>query len=298
VRSNQIEFAGLGSASDLGYVICHEGPRIMAGILTREDIIAEVRQGRLIKHAIPGGVQACSYDLRIGTIFFENKILKTSPAEEPVILGPGGIISLFTLEELFLPKDIAATAFAMNAMSSQGVLVLNPGHVDPGFQGPLTVRILNVRATPKVLLFGTPIFTVVFYRLDKPTLRGYDRNKTREDREFEFKGTDIEQNPKTLLRLLNAGDEKPLMTPEEVDRRIMTHWLTLTTVITAGLAAVFGLIAAVFALIPLLKTEKTADSRPPPELNETSSVSSSAQPTATPFWFLDLSSPIQTATPH
>src|SRR5207253_3036493 len=157
---------------------------------TREDILAEMEAGHLIKNAIREGVQPCSYDLRIGTIFFEDKIIRQASSEQdqnPVILGPGGIISLLTLEELDLPNDISATAFAMNVMSSQGVLVLNPGHGDPGYRGPLTVRILNVRATPKALLFGTPIFTVIFHRLPKPTHQGYGSNKPREERGLAFK---------------------------------------------------------------------------------------------------------------
>jgi len=257
-----------------------------AGILTREDILAEIDAGRLIKKAIPEGVQPCSYDLRIGTIFFEDKIVRSNssePDQDPVILAPGGIISLFTLEELELPEDITATAFAMNAMSSQGVLVLNPGHVDPGYRGPLTVRIINVRATPKALLRGTAIFTVIFHRLPKPTRKGYELNKSREKRELDFKAIDVEQNPKTLLRLLNAGDEKPLMTPQEVDRRIMKNWLVLGTAIAAFLAAVFGLIAVVLTAFELFKPEKAAfPGKNVQELSTNSNISPPILPTASP----------------
>ena len=247
-----------------------------AGILTREDILAEITADRLIKYAIPEGVQACSYDLRIGTIFFEDKILRKSSSEQdqdPVILGPGGIISLLTLEELDLPKDIAATAFALNVMSSHGVLVLNPGHVDPGFRGPLTVRIINIRLTPKALLFGTPIFTVIFHRLPKPTRQGYGSNKSRKDRELAFKAIDVEQNPKTLLRLLNAGDEKPLMTADEVDKRIREHFFTRITLFAA-------VIAAVFAVIAVFKPEKVSG---PTKIVEEPSMKSSVSPSLAPI---------------
>jgi hypothetical protein len=56
--------------------------RMGAGILTRDDILAEIDAGRLIKNAIREGVQPCSYDLRIGTIFSENKILKKPSTDE------------------------------------------------------------------------------------------------------------------------------------------------------------------------------------------------------------------------
>jgi deoxycytidine triphosphate deaminase len=258
-----------------------------SGILTGEDIWEEIENGRLIKYAIREGVQACSYDLRIGTIFSESKILRKSSPEQdpdPVILGPGGIISLFTWEELELPDDISATAFAMNVMSSQGVLVLNPGHVDPGFRGALTVRIINVRATSKALLFGTPIFTVIFQRLPKATNRPYNSNKPRAEREIAFKAIDVEQNPKTLLRLLKAGDEKPLMTPEEIDRRITKHWATLVTLVLAVLTTVLAFAATIFAAMALFPKPEPAPIRATSatELNAKPTLSPSVTPAAPP----------------
>src|SRR6185437_8683197 len=114
----------------------------MSGPLTYDDIANELAHKRLIIGGELSCVEACSYDMRVGTIFRDGS--RISGAKGQVILQPGDIVSLFTLEELNLPADIAATAFAINAMSSEGLLVLNPGHVDPGFRGPLTVKAINI----------------------------------------------------------------------------------------------------------------------------------------------------------
>jgi deoxycytidine triphosphate deaminase len=230
-------------------------PRV-TGILTAEDILEELKNGRLIKDGQTTNVQACSYDMRIGTIFWNGRIIKGKQAAgDQVLLEPSGIISVLTLEELVLPDDIAATAFAINAMSSEGILVLNPGHVDPGFKGPLSVKAINIRSTVKSIDLGTAIFTVIFERLPKPTTQPYDKGTDREERELKSNETDVEKNPKSLAKLVMLGENKPLMTGEEVDRRIMAHWMTWTifigTIITVALAAV----AAIFAILGVYRTE-------------------------------------------
>lgn len=172
----------------------------MSGILTYDDIAVELANGRLIMDGDASCIEACSYDMRVGTIFRQG--VRISGAKGQAILQPGDIVSLFTLEELNLPPFIAATAFAINAMSSEGLLVLNPGHVDPGFKGPLTVRAINIRATPKAIDVGTKIFTVIFERLPKASSRPYSKSSpTREDRELKFNATDVEQIPIACLGL-------------------------------------------------------------------------------------------------
>jgi deoxycytidine triphosphate deaminase len=102
----------------------------------------------------------------IGTIFREDQILRAEGgrANERIIIEPGEIVSVLTLEELNLPGDVAATAFAINSQSREGLMVLNPGHVDPGFRGPLSVKAINLRKVPLSIAGGDKIFTVIFER--------------------------------------------------------------------------------------------------------------------------------------
>jgi deoxycytidine triphosphate deaminase len=227
-------------------------PNKLAGILRKEDIIEEMKAGRLIKEGSEENVQACSYDMTIGTIFIDKEKL-TPTDKKSVTLSPGAIVSVFTKEELDLPQDIAATAFAINAMSSEGLLVLNPGHIDPGFKGPLTVRAINLRATSKAITFGTRIFTVIFDRLPAATAHPYSQNKTREEREIDFHAKDVEQNPESLFKLVTLGKDKPLMTAEEVDRRITEHMMSRAIFLGTMLSVVLALIAALFAVIAVFK---------------------------------------------
>jgi deoxycytidine triphosphate deaminase len=227
----------------------------MSGILTYDDIVAELRKGKLITKGIESNVEACSYDLRVGTIFKEGQIITGEQGQ--VILQPGDIVSLFTLEELDLPPDVAATAFAMNAMSSQGILVLNPGHVDPVYKVPLRFILINIRATPKSIDLKTKIFTVVFERLPKVTSQPYPPiEDDRAERERKFNSSDVEQNPHSMARLVMLGKDRPLMTGDEVDRRIREHWTTRVILVAT-------LVAALFAVIGVYRNERVK----PPQTN-------------------------------
>src|SRR4029078_7557169 len=110
-------------------------------LLTQPEIVAEMQKG-MIRNGDPSRVPPSSYDMVVGTVFRNGKVFKHDQPGglEPIVIAPGEVMTMLTLEELRLHQDVAATAFAMNAQSSQGLLVMNPGHIDPGYDGALTVK--------------------------------------------------------------------------------------------------------------------------------------------------------------
>jgi len=150
-------------------------------ILRHEDIEQELNHGRLINQHTAASIQPSSYDLRVGTVFRDGQIIKQDHqrAGEQFVIQPGEIVSLLTMEELHLPDDMIAIAFPMNKWSSEGLLVLNPGYVDPGFKGPLSVKIVNLRKTRISISRGQAIFTVSFFRIGGSTTHPYNRNSAR-----------------------------------------------------------------------------------------------------------------------
>jgi hypothetical protein len=75
------------------------------------------------------------------------------------------MIFVITHEDVVLPADMVATVYSRNSLALKGILALNAGHIDPGFEGPIVVRLINLRATPWTLTLGEPIFTIVFQTL-------------------------------------------------------------------------------------------------------------------------------------
>jgi deoxycytidine triphosphate deaminase len=222
----------------------------MTGIFVKQDIEEAIDNRELLVNANKSNVQACSYDLRIGTIFRQGQVINdTHPdANLQIIIQPGEIISLFTLEELVLPDNIMATVFAINTMSSRGLLVLNPGHIDPGFQGSVSVKALNLRKVPLAITRGTRIFTVVFEKLPKSTTTPYSRNISKDQREQEYNEQDVEQAPTSLAELISFGKDSLYPTRQEVKEIVQQHWTTWLTLILTFIASLTGIISIFLAI--------------------------------------------------
>jgi deoxycytidine triphosphate deaminase len=259
-------------------------------VLPHQTINAEIVKNGLITNLVPANVKASSYDLRIGTIFLNGTIIKDDAQQ--VILKPGQIVSLFTEEEVRLPNDIAGTVFPMNAQSSRGLLVLNPGHVDPGFEGPLTVKLLNMRRTEMVIQRKMEILTIVFERLEEATSKPYTDNKLRDARELAFNASDVEISPNTLGDLVTLTKEAPFPSRSEVKELINTgpfpNRIEVKDMIResmnarqlyffAAIGAVAAIAGAIFAGMALFKSDAGSQVQPEPKQSSSSDAGTPAK---------------------
>jgi deoxycytidine triphosphate deaminase len=223
----------------------------MATILRFEDIESMLDERKLLTKWAKSSIQAASYDLRVGTIFKNGKIVNEDHEERlrPFQIQPGEIISIFTLEEIILPTNIAGVAFAMNKWSSEGLLVLNPGHIDPGYTGPLTVTALNLRKTPINISREDKIFTIMFYDIGSHTSHPYSASVVnRNEKERSFHARNQEIAPKSLGDLLKVMPDSPFITRDQLSTAIQEHWTVkfYNTMVLA--AAVFAILAVIVSL--------------------------------------------------
>lgn len=124
-------------------------------------------------------VQACSLDLHVGKIYLPTtstrsyafwRTQKSSMhAYQQHILEPGHTAVIVTSETLRFPANLAAFGFPLSRVSFKGILMTNPGHVDPGYIGHMRFTIINMSKTPYVLRQGDPIVTLLLFELDKPS---------------------------------------------------------------------------------------------------------------------------------
>jgi len=240
------------------------------GVIANEELTAELGQGRLVINFDVRRIQPCSYDMRVGTVFRDGQVITDAhpKGNEQLIIRPGEVISMFTLEEVSLPSDVIATAFPMNSLSSQGLLVLNPGHVDPGFKGPLTVRALNMRKVPLAISRGEPILTLIFERIPKAAKPPYQRIKPRDERERAFNKMDVETSMRSLSELVAL--DSPFPTHKEVREIVKGHWLswiTLAIAVIGALAAVGAAVASIVAVVQNSQISQPKTSEVFPERN-------------------------------
>lgn len=148
-------------------------------ILNRRDIHEHIAAGRLVLHALqePGGefvVEPASYDLRAGIVLWKDedssKIEQRDfdgsreQIQQPVItLRPGQMVFVVTHEELKLPPTVSATVYSRNKLQKQNILALNAGHIDPGYEGPIMIRLINLSSIAWPLRLGDAIFTTIFH---------------------------------------------------------------------------------------------------------------------------------------
>lgn len=217
-------------------------------ILTDEEIHAYINNNQLVIGAESTLVQSSSYDMRVGTIFRDGQIINSNHTKgrDPIIIKPGEVVTMLTLESLELPANIAATAYAMNSQSLDGFLVLNPGHIDPGYKGSLSIKAINLRKVDLCLSIGEQIFTIVFQKLAKNVSNPYNKVKSQNDRELEINKNEVEKSMKSIADLMS-------FTPEDIDKRITKHWSNKLYNSLAFAAAVFSIISAIFTGLQFFK---------------------------------------------
>ena len=158
------------------------------GVLTKNEIIAYLAKDELLSNPriLEGGtfdVQPDSYDLTAGKAVWKESDGKVSrpllyhpdlsvEKQETHCLLPGEMVIVITHEEVLMPMNLCGTVYTKNRLAMDGILALNAGHVDPGYRGPIVIRLINIRSEPWVLRMGSPIFSIVFQTLNEEAVEG------------------------------------------------------------------------------------------------------------------------------
>lgn len=179
-----------------------------ATIFSNADLIAALNSGELKIERLERGryvpvpqtsvaelnrasdVQPASLDLSIGRIFQppEKKWDPSELPEEPPFktgheIAVGGTVVVETRERLSLSGKIGAFGFPPASMAKNSILMANPGHVDPGFEGHLTFTIINMGRVPYDLKFGGNLATLLVFGFDAPVVPDYTALATAADPE-------------------------------------------------------------------------------------------------------------------
>lgn len=115
-------------------------------------------------------IQPSSLDLTVGKIFVPgttpDELGGTNNPRDRINLQHGATAVIRTNEVLSLPHDLAAIGFPPSSVSLRGLLMTNPGHVDPGYSGTMSFTVINMGKETYQLKAGDPIVTLLFMKLD------------------------------------------------------------------------------------------------------------------------------------
>lgn len=206
-------------------------------------------------------VEAASYDLRVGTLLWQDAETKSvsviefdenKPVPDPFTLQPGQMVFVITHEDLCLPSNVCGTVFSRNKLQKENILALNTGHVDPGYEGPIIIRLINLGLGGWPVRGGDAVFTVVFHTMDvDKTFRPKDRRTKKEM---------VASATHTALGAFSNPFHD--LYKEQISRQLEEHYVQVETKLRIELAKYFitnnnlrlYLSLAVFAIVGLLYT--------------------------------------------
>lgn len=118
-------------------------------------------------------IQGCAIDLHIGAVFRPGREAghpgsANSPHSLAVTLQEGETAVVRTRETFKLDDRHAALVFPASRVSIQGLLMTNPGHVDPGYDGAVHVTVINMGREAFPLVPDERILRALVYELDHP----------------------------------------------------------------------------------------------------------------------------------
>lgn len=124
-----------------------------------------------------------SLDLRLGGALLIESVqspalvpypLQDHSQENPYWLQPGQFVLAPTLEWVRIPNDLCAQFILKSSRGREGIEHLFAGFIDAGFEGILTLELLNARQLHPVKIWpGMRIGQLVFERLETAPRRSY-----------------------------------------------------------------------------------------------------------------------------
>jgi dCTP deaminase len=152
----------------------------------------EIERGRIrVEPLAEGAIQPSSIDLRLGSklrVFRNNHISHidlrqdTAALTEVVEMKPGQPFFLrplefalgVTLEHISVPDDLVARLDGKSSLGRVGLLIhATAGLVDPGWQGRLTLELMNLAPFPITLFAGMKIGQISFEVMSTPVDNPY-----------------------------------------------------------------------------------------------------------------------------
>lgn len=130
-------------------------------------------------------IQPASVDLRLDNelrLYGQNvDIIDTKNMPEPdeirrgeeLILNSGEFALASTKETVRIPNDFDAEIKGRSSIGRAGSHIHTAGWVDPGFEGQVTLELINHSPAPVKLYEGMRICQIVFGELKSPALIGY-----------------------------------------------------------------------------------------------------------------------------
>jgi len=206
-------------------------------------------QSRLYSAESP--VQGASVDLHVGKIYVPGvEPGKAGSAVLPISreysLGVGQTILITTREQFDLPNGLAGIGFTPFRVALKGVFITSVGHVDPGYEGPLRLIVVNMSKKAYSVRIDDRIATVLIFSLNQEAIRGYrDRDFAGSASGHRGGAVDQETLDGMASSFLSLEDRMKELVTHEVNHEVTRAWTwAIAALIVTIVLAAFGPISS------------------------------------------------------
>jgi len=119
-------------------------------------------------------VQPASLDVHAGELYIPSDEINS---RDSYCLSSGQTVIIVTSEELNLPSNISAFGFPPDKLSQKGILMVNLGHIDPGWQGKIKFVLINVGKEDYPIKKNDIVGTFLFFELDENVRVDYKQRR-------------------------------------------------------------------------------------------------------------------------
>lgn len=144
--------------------------------LAYQDIKKRIEEEGLIT---PADLENClgpaSYELRIGSALNLGEDRdRTIESGQEFVMRPQSHLLIGSLETIKMPRDLAADLALKSDFGRRGFFPWSQGFVDPGYQGKLTLSLVNMSQHPVIFTGGDKICHIIFRQLSIKTEMTYE----------------------------------------------------------------------------------------------------------------------------
>lgn len=225
------------------------------GVLSDKQIVEAVEEGHIeIDPFVEDNVQPASVDFTLGPEAFR------ASDDDKMILEPGDVLTLrpgemailLTREDVKLSAEYAATIGLRSRFTRKGIDLLAGPQVDPGFDGPLHIVLINLSPSEQVIEHGERFLTLEFRKLREPsdtTYTGQYQSQstiTAEEIRDLKKGEGIALSEavkamQTIARDVDALETSVTRLTKNVDRYMQIFIATIVTLVAGVLGYLYML---------------------------------------------------------
>lgn len=103
----------------------------------------------------------------------------TAEGPRAFVLHPGEFVLGLTMEYVEIPDDVAARIEGKSSLGRLGIVIHSTaGHIEPGYNGGITLEITNIGLIPVLLHPGMRFCQLVFETMTSPVEVPYSQRKT------------------------------------------------------------------------------------------------------------------------